>query len=158
MPTKRIIVYVPQWECCKGLFCACLLADLPVPSALLALLVSSALEVVACLHWCVLPIPSPQLMPRLCSSVCARLVMAVLPTPLWAVPPAPSVRPAQSAVTAQAVQQIPAHLAAVAGPPLLLDPQVLLPVCVRLGESSDTASSASLKQACPLMKHAVHSV
>jgi hypothetical protein len=148
---------VPGWEICKILFCGCLLADLPVPSALLALLVSSALEVAACLQWCALPIPSPQLMPQRCSSVCARLVTAVLPTPPWAVPPAQSVRPVQSAVTAQAVQQIPAHLVAVAGPPLLLDPQVLLPVCVSLGESSDSASSES-RQAGPLTKHAVHSV
>jgi hypothetical protein len=96
-------------------------------------------------------------MPQLCSSVCARLVTAVLPTPPWAVPPAQSVRPVQLAVTAQAVQPIPASLVAVAGPPLLLDPQVLLPVCARLGESSDTAISAS-KQAGLLMKHAVHSV
>jgi hypothetical protein len=139
------------------MFCACLLADLPVPSALLALLVRSALEVVACLQWSALPIPSPQLMPQLCSSVCARLVLAVLPTPPWVVLPAQSVRPVLSAATAQAVQQIPAHLVAVAGPPLLLDPQVLLPVCARLGESSDTASSAS-KQAGPLLKHAVHSI
>ena len=127
-------MYVPQWECCKGLFCACLLADLPVPSALLALLVSSALEAVACLHWCARPIPLPQLMPQLCSSVYARLVTAVLPTPPWAVPPAPSVRHVQSAATAQVVQQIPAHLVAVAGPPVLLDPQVLLHVCAHLGE------------------------
>jgi hypothetical protein len=96
-------------------------------------------------------------MPQLCSSVCARLVTAVLPTPPWAVPRAQSVRPVQSAVTAQAVQQIPAHLVVMAGPPALLDPQVLLPVCVRLGESSDTASSAS-RQAGLLMKHAVHRV
>jgi hypothetical protein len=149
--------FVPGWKHCKIMFCTCLLADFLVPSALLALLVRSALAVVAYLQWCALPIPLPQLMPQLCSSVCARPVTAVLPTPPWAVPPAPSVRPVQSAVTAQAVQQIPAHLVVVAGPPLLLDPQVLLPVCVRLGESSDTASSAS-RQAGPLMKHAVHSL
>jgi hypothetical protein len=135
--------------------CTCLLADFLVLSALLALLVRSALEVIACLQWCALPIQSPQLMPRLCSSVCARLVTAVLPTPPWAVPPALSVRPVQSAVTALAVQPIPAHLAAVAGPPLLLDPQVLLAVYAPLGESFDTASSAS-KQAGLLMEHAVH--
>jgi hypothetical protein len=139
------------------MLCVRLLADLRVPSALLALPLISALEVAACLQWCALPIPSPQLMPQLCSSVCARLVTAVLPTLPWAVPRAQSVRPVQSAVTAQVAQQIPAPLVAVARPPLLLDPQVLLPVCVRLGESSDTASSAS-RQAGPLMKHAVHSV
>ena len=116
------------------MFCACLLADLPVPSALLALLVRSALEVVACLQWCALPIPSPQLMLQLCSSVCASPAMVVLQTLHWDVPPAPSVRPVQLAATAQAVQLIPAHLAAVAGPPLLLDPQVLLPACASLGE------------------------
>jgi hypothetical protein len=139
------------------MFWDCLLADLPVPSALVVLLVSSALEAVACLHWCALPIPLPQLMPQLCSSACASLVTAVLPTPPWAVLPAPSVRPAQSAATARAVQQIPAHLAAMAGLPLLLDPQVLLHVCARLGKSSNSVSSAS-KQADLAMNCTVHSL
>jgi len=66
--------------------------------------------------------------------VCASLATAVLETLPWVAPPAPSVRPVQSAATARVAQQIPAHLVAVAEPLLLLDPQVLLPVCVHLGE------------------------
>jgi hypothetical protein len=107
--------------------------DLPVPSALVALLVRFALGVAACLQWCARPTPLPQLLPQLCSSVCASPAMVVLQTLHWDVPPAPSVRSVQSAATARAAQQIPASHVVVAGLLLPLDPQVLLPVCARLG-------------------------
>jgi hypothetical protein len=51
MPTKILSVCLGgNTACDKIMFCACLLADLPVPTALLALLVRSALEVAACLQ------------------------------------------------------------------------------------------------------------
>jgi len=126
---------VPGWLATTAVVFLCLLADLPVPSALVALLVRFALGVAACLQWCARPTPLPQLLPQLCSSVCASPAMVVLQTLHWDVPPAPSVRSVQSAATAQAAQQIPASHVVVAGLLLPLDPQVLLPVCARLGES-----------------------
>jgi hypothetical protein len=146
--------YVPGcWLATNAILCVRLLADSPVSFVPLALLVRFALEVDVWLQWCVLPTLLPHLLPQLCSSVCASPAMVVLQTLHWDVPPAPSVRPVQLAATAQVAQQMHVSLVVLARLPLPLDPQVLLPVCARLGESVDTASSVSRR--CPLMKHAL---
>jgi len=77
------------------------------------------------LQWCALPTRRcPAYCHKQCSSVSASLATAVLETLPWAAPPAPSVRPVQSRqLQHRVVQQIPAHLVAVAEPLLLLDRQ-----------------------------------